>query len=158
MVFHGPVDDVVSFYQASDVVVWPGRPESWCPSGNGTPVLQVGFPRCIIEPAACGRPLVLTETPGVDEAAIRNETGVFVRPEDPSDMADAVIELLRDTNRREAMGAAARRLAESRFGIEQHGQLITKVYQSTIAAWPSQRREAGALGSAIGINTGKVRT
>jgi len=132
---HGPVDDVVPVYQASDVVVWPGRSASVCPSGDGTRVFQVGFPRCVIESAACGRPLILADTPGAAEAAVPGETGLFVPPEDPSAMAEAILTLLRDPNRLESMGRAARQLSVTRFGIEAHGRLIGNIYESVLDEW-----------------------
>ncbi len=132
---HGPIDDVVPVYQASEVVVWPGRPASVCPSGDGTRVFQVGFPRCVIESAACGKPLVLCDTPGVAEAAIADETGLFVPPEDPSAMAEAILTLLRDPNRLGAMGRTARQLAVTRFGLEEHGRLIGNIYESVLDEW-----------------------
>jgi len=141
--FDGVLDDVVPAYQASDVVVWSGKAVSVCPSGDGTPVKQVGFPRCVIEAAACGRPLVLSDTPGAAEAVQPDRTALVVRPEDPEAMARAILVLLNDRDRREAMGRAARSLAEARFGIAQHGRLIGRVYENAIFA---SRARAGWAG------------
>ncbi|MBN1341082.1 MAG: glycosyltransferase family 4 protein [Phycisphaerae bacterium] len=145
---HGPVEDVVPAYQASDVVVCPMRFESVCPSGDGTRVLQVGFPRCVIEAASCGRPAVISAVPGAEEAAVANETGLFILPDDPNGMAEAVLSLLRDTDRREAMGLAARKRIETHFGIAQHGRLIATVYRSVLGVSSSRDAAANAVGEA----------
>ena len=147
--FDGVLDDVVPVFQASDVVVWPGRAASVCPSGDGTPVTQVGFPRCVIETAACGRPLVLSDTPGAAEAIESDRTALKVRPEDPEAMARAVLVLLNDRDRREAMGRAARLLAEARFGIAEHGRLIGRVYENTIIASRATPGWAAGLPQAV---------
>lgn len=136
---HGPIKDVVPVYQASDVMVWSTRGMSSCPSGNGVRVFQVGFPRCAIESAACGRPLVLSDTPGGDECMRPGETGLVVPQESPRAMAEAVVELLRNPERREAMGRAARDLAVSRCGLDRHGRAISRMYRETLNAWQARR-------------------
>jgi len=156
---HGAIDDVVPVYQASDVVACPVRPVSCCPSGDGKRVYQVGFPRCVIETAACGRPIVLADTPGAEEAAVPDETGLFVPPEDPDALARAILALLNDPDRREAMGRAARELAESRFGIKEHGRLIARVYQSVLGASEPLPTEGAGLSQvmAAGMRGGSAR-
>ena len=42
------------------------------------------------------------------------------------------------------MGAAARSLAEARYGLERHGELIGKVYRMVAEAWDT--RQTGGLG------------
>ncbi len=141
---HGPIEDVVPVYQASDVVVWTSRGMAACPSGSGVRVFSVGFPRCAIEAAACGRPLVLSNAPGADECMMPGRTGLVVPPEAPQAMAEAVVRLLHDAEDREAMGQAARRLAESTYGLDRYGRLIGKMYQSTVASRQGRGRHAVA--------------
>jgi len=129
---HGGVDDIVPFLQASDVVVLPTRRSSVSPSGDGRRVDMKGPLRCAMEAAACGRPLVMTDTPGADEAAVRDETALLVPPEDPEVLAEAVLRLLKDRDRREAMGRTGRALAESRFDPRGHCRLVERVYTSLL--------------------------
>jgi glycosyltransferase involved in cell wall biosynthesis len=129
---HGALDDVVSVFQASDILVWPSRAVSVSPSGDGRPVHSVGFPRCAIEAAACGRPMILADTPGAEEAVIRDQTALLVPPENPAALASAMNDLLADPSRREALGHAARALVESRFDLRHHVRLVERLYRSVI--------------------------
>ena len=79
------------------------------------------------------------------EAAIPDETGVLVPPEDPDALARETLALLNHSGRREAMGRAARELAESRFGIKEHGRLIARVYQSVLGAPEPQPTDGASL-------------
>jgi glycosyltransferase involved in cell wall biosynthesis len=65
--------------------------------------------------AACGRPVVTSDIPGLNDLA---EAGWLLlhRPDDPVDMARALAALIEDERLRETMGAKARAFAEANFG------------------------------------------
>lgn len=70
-----------------------------------------GYGIAVVEAAFCARPSVVTGNSGLAEAVVDGETGLVARPDDPDDVARAVIALLRDDGHRRAMGEAARRRA-----------------------------------------------
>lgn len=83
------------------------------------PSYREGLPKSLIEAAAAGRPVVTTDVPGCRDAIIADKTGLLVPVRDASALMQAVEVLALDPERRARMGAAARRLAEQRFALNQ---------------------------------------
>jgi len=74
-----------------------------------------GFGISFIEAAASGVPAVAGDSGGVRSAVRDGETGLIVPPADVEAATAAVRMLLTDSDRRKALGAAARRAAESHY-------------------------------------------
>jgi glycosyltransferase involved in cell wall biosynthesis len=98
----GQVDDMVALLAASDIGVLPSY-------------YGEGVPRSLIEAAACGLPLVTTDTPGCSEVVTHEVTGLIVPACDVDALAAAIRALHEDPARARRLGAAARRLAVRRF-------------------------------------------
>ena len=77
-----------------------------------------GMAWVLMEAAACGLPTVTTDVSGARFCVEEGVTGLVVPPSDPGALARAVGELLRNAQRREAMGREARALAEARVDVE----------------------------------------
>jgi glycosyltransferase involved in cell wall biosynthesis len=71
-----------------------------------------GWGISVIEAAACGTPTIASDTPGLRDAVVHNETGVLVRHGDVNALADAVRALLADRARLERLALGARARAE----------------------------------------------
>ena len=82
------------------------------------PSYREGFPKALIEAAACGRAVVTTDAPGCRDAIIENRTGRLVPVRDGLALADAMRSLIEDKELRLQMGIAGRKLAEQAFSIE----------------------------------------
>ncbi|MDA0803437.1 MAG: glycosyltransferase family 4 protein [Planctomycetota bacterium] len=82
------------------------------------PSWREGLSHVLMEAAATGRAVVTTDVPGCRDAVVTGETGLLVPVQCARSLADAILLLLADPVRCEAMGAAARRLAESRFDAD----------------------------------------
>ncbi|HEX2118325.1 MAG TPA: glycosyltransferase family 4 protein [Acidimicrobiales bacterium] len=107
-----PDSDMPALLAAADVFAMPCRTR-W----GG--LEQEGFGIVFLEAAACGVPGVAGASGGSHEAVIHGETGFVVRrPADPVAVAAALSRLLDDPERCRAMGAAARRRAESQFAYD----------------------------------------
>jgi len=95
--FLGHRPDVCALLQGADLAVLPSYRE--------------GMPRSLLEAAACGLPLVATDVPGCREIVSNGVNGLLVPPLDSKLLAEAIIELLGDRERREAMGKRSRAIA-----------------------------------------------
>jgi len=79
------------------------------------PSYREGFPKILIEAAACGRPVITTDVPGCRDAVYNNKTGILVPPKNAKAIADAVKKLLSNNDDRRVMGLEARQMSEIRF-------------------------------------------
>ena len=91
-----------------------------------------GVPKALIEAAACGRPIVATDVPGCREVVRPGETGLLVPPHDVAALAEAIAALAGDPARRQAMGAAGRRLVEREFAEEGVARQTLALYRAVL--------------------------
>jgi phosphatidylinositol alpha-mannosyltransferase len=86
------------------------------------------FGMVLTRPFACATPVVASDIDGYRQV-MTDETGVLVPPGEPGALAAAVVDLLGDEPRRQAMGAAARRVAEERYSWDEIGRRLAAVYE-----------------------------
>ncbi|MCI0349471.1 MAG: glycosyltransferase family 4 protein [Acidobacteriales bacterium] len=101
--FLGRRKDIPDLLRSFDVFVLTSNDES--------------FGNAIVEAMASGLPVVSTAVGGVPEL-VTDDTGILVHAGDDSAVAKAIIGLLRDPVRREAMGQAGRQRTVERFSLE----------------------------------------
>ncbi len=77
-----------------------------------------GMPNALLEGAAAGKPLVTTAAGGAVEVAIDGVTGLVVPVDDMAALAGAMARLADDDGLRDRLGSAARRHAETTFGMD----------------------------------------
>jgi len=111
--FEGHVESVLDAYHAGHVVLLTSISE--------------GFPYTLIEAMAAGKPTIATDVGGVREAT--GGAGIIVPPQNPDQMAEACLILLRDASLRELVGRAARERILSRFTLEQSLVLFGDLYR-----------------------------
>ena len=98
------------------------------------PSLTEGFSNVIIEAGAAGRPVVATRVGGNPEAIVEGETGLLVPPRDPAALGEAINTLLADPDRRQRMGAAARRRVHELYTVERMVERWEKLYLELAAS------------------------
>jgi phosphatidylinositol alpha-mannosyltransferase len=81
----------------------------------------------------CATPVVASDIEGYRDVA-GPETGILVPPGDPDALADALIELLEDEDRRRALGTTARRIAEERYAWSRIAGRLVKIYEGVAPA------------------------
>ena len=113
--WRGRVDDIPALWAASDIALLPAL------GGDG-------LPKSLLEAAACGRPIITTNTPGCRESLIPGETGLLVPPGNPEALAEALRLLVEDPARRQRFGLAARNLAERQFSEQAVAQRVLALY------------------------------
>jgi glycosyltransferase involved in cell wall biosynthesis len=100
----GMVTDTAPFYRAMDLLVLPTRRE--------------GFPNVILEAAATSLPVITTLSTGARDAVIPEVTGLLIPPGYPEAIQEATLNLLRNADRRNQMGRAARAWVCEHYSIE----------------------------------------
>jgi len=122
--FLGHVEDIPALWAKSHIAVLPSY-------------YGEGVPRALVEAAACGRPMIAADGPGLRDIVRHGETGLLVPPRDSVALAGAIADLSGDPERRRRMGASARRLAEQRFGSDSIIAATLEVYHELLGdAWP----------------------
>ncbi len=124
VIFAGYRDDVEVIIAASDLLVMPS--------------LREGFGDPIIEAMALRRPVIALRVGGMVEIVRDRETGLLVSPGDPSALAQAIINLLRDPQARERMALRGRRVALREFSVERLADGLARLYNG-LASTPSPR-------------------
>jgi len=117
--------DTAPFYRAMDLLVLP----TW----------REGFPNAILEAAASGIPAVTTESTGARDSVVPEVTGLLIPPGYPDAIAEAVLKLLRDPERRLRMGRAARAWALEHYAEDRVLGLTADYYLSLLETEPVAR-------------------
>jgi glycosyltransferase involved in cell wall biosynthesis len=90
------------------------------------------FGRVILEAMLLARPVIAASAGGVPELIEDGETGFLVPPGNPEALAQRIMALARDPERRRRIGAEAQRQARSRFGLAPHVQAMTALYETIL--------------------------
>lgn len=114
----GFVEDVASFWRGVHIGALVSRGE--------------GLPKCLLEAAACARPLIASDTPGCREVAVEGVNALLVPPDDVGALAAAMRRLADDAKLRAEFGAQSRRLVETDMTDEAVGRATVTLYRSLI--------------------------
>jgi glycosyltransferase involved in cell wall biosynthesis len=116
--FTGGIHDVSPLLRASDVCVRPS--------------LSEGMPLTVLEALASGIPVVATPVGGTPELVLEGATGVLTPVGDVKSLADAIIDLGRNSRKRRLMGEQGRELMEREYGWERVAAKTEQVYQKAL--------------------------
>jgi len=114
----GYVDDASPYYRAMDLFVLPTRRE--------------GFPNVVLEASATGIPVITTLATGARDSVLHGVTGVLILPGDKEAICAASLELLRDPERRQRMGAAGRAWVTGSFEKRRALSQLVRFYEGLI--------------------------
>jgi len=89
-----------------------------------------GLPRCLVEAAAAGRPIVTTDVTGCREVVRNGIEGFLVPPGDNEAAAHALVTLAADRALRIKFGAAAKARFHERFTADAVKQTVRRLYRS----------------------------
>jgi glycosyltransferase involved in cell wall biosynthesis len=133
-----PSEPLAQYYQAADLFALPCRT---MPNGD-----TEGFGLVFLEANACGLPVVAGRAGGTVEAVADGETGLIVDGSDPSNIASAIVRILRnpdlaarlsDAGWRRAQTSGWSKIAE-RF-IDANREVMKPDWQKPAAFSPSRR-------------------
>ncbi|MFD7433540.1 DUF3492 domain-containing protein [Streptomyces sp. NPDC059861] len=106
-----------------------------------------GFPIGLVEAMFCGRATVSTDVGAVVE--VIGGTGLVVPPRNPRALAEACVALLRDPERRERLGAAARARALELFTVEQNIAAFHGIYLEIVSHSPARHSSLDDAGDPL---------
>lgn len=108
-------DDVISEIARTSLVLVPSR-------------VTEGFSLVAAEAAMLGRPVIATRVGGLAETVVHRKTGIVVGPEQPDELARAVIELWDDRDRLLALATNAVSHAARSFDIDRFVDEVSQCY------------------------------
>src|SRR5258708_4760776 len=120
-----PQDAVGAWFAAADVAVVPSVRDD---GGNVD-----GLPNTVLEALASGAALVSTPAGGIASVIDSGRTGVIVPERDSRALATVLTELLREPERRAALGRAGRTLVEARYGWGTAAARFESAYDRALA-------------------------
>ncbi len=130
--FHGYVPDeqLPAVFSGATVIVAPSLYDS--------------FPFSVLEAMAAGAPIVASRVGGIPEAITSGQEGVLVEAGSPDALAEAVVGLLKDPDRRKRLGTAARRKAATVFTWPATARATLEGYREELAG--AARGVSGSMG------------
>jgi glycosyltransferase involved in cell wall biosynthesis len=118
--WYGYCEDMLSLFANAHIVCLPSYRE--------------GLSKVLLEGAACGRPLVTTNTPGCRDVVRDEENGLLVPPGDSRALAEALLRLIKNAQLRESMGRQGRVLVENEFALDKVIHETCKIYERLLYA------------------------
>jgi glycosyltransferase involved in cell wall biosynthesis len=122
----GPRSDVPALLGLADVFAFPTE-------------YREGVPRALLEAAAAARPIVTTRMPGCSDVIRDGWNGFLVQPHAPRLLAERILDLLRDRETAETMGARAAKLVRKEFNLEITVTRYAALYEE-VADRPSRNK------------------
>ncbi len=117
--FIGVRSDIPTVLAAADLLVFPS--------------IVPHFARPVIEAAAMGKPVVASNLGGPQELVIDGETGYLANANDPSDLAEKIVQILQSPELTKTMGANAYEFAQERFDAYKNAARTFAVYDEIFA-------------------------
>jgi glycosyltransferase involved in cell wall biosynthesis len=117
------------------------------------PSFREGLPLSMLEAMACGCVPVASRLKGVTDSVVKDaETGFLVQTGHIEGFADAIEKIYRQPGLQQKMGAAARKVAETRFSIEAMGKAYASLFEEALNGrfpLPQSRRSLPRLDQSV---------
>ncbi len=107
------------------------------------------FGRVLIEAGACGVPVVATQVGGVVDIVQDGLNGLLVSPQDPPEMSEAIIALLKDRELANALSLKAREFVENNFSLHKMADKTIDVYEEAVGVLRILVIKYSALGDVV---------
>jgi len=96
------------------------------------PSIEDNLPNTMLESMSCGTPVVAFNTGGISDVVKHNENGLIVEKGNERMFADAILNLILDTEKRKTFGINSRKRIENYFTDKIQGQKYTKIYENLL--------------------------
>ncbi len=97
------------------------------------PALMEGLGVSLLQAASCGVPIIASSVGGIPEAVRHGVNGMLLPPGNTQAIAEAILNLFKNSILARQMGEAGRRIAEEEFSILRMVQGNLRVYQDILA-------------------------
>ena len=91
-----------------------------------------GQPMILLEGMAVGKAIVATDIEGINETVVNGVSGLLAPPKNPKLLADTIISLVKDENKRRQMGINARRIVEEKFDFSKIVRQYEYLYDQSL--------------------------
>ena len=98
------------------------------------------YPLSLLEAMACGKSVIATKVGGIPEIMAPQKNGLLVRPNDPVDLANAIIYLLNNEEEARRMGFEGAKLVSENFRTEIVVDKLERIYGEVISNYSGNRR------------------
>lgn len=123
-----PLNELPNYYRAADIFVFPS--------------LYDNAPCTVLESMASGRPVVTSDAGGAREYMVDGESGIVVASRNSEQLAEAIIALAKDTQKREAIGKAARQRVLDLYTAKDLAEQSVGAYQEAIEKYETKQSKA----------------
>lgn len=125
-------------WQKEGVVEWWGRredmPQVYAQSHIVClPSYREGLPKSLLEAASCARAIVTTNVPGCRDVVRDGDNGLLVKVRDAAALANALAQLLADTESRLKMGQRGRERVLNEFSQEKIVAQVLALYREVLS-------------------------
>ncbi len=91
------------------------------------PAVYEAFGMTLVESMACGTPVIATKVGGIPE--VIGDSGILIKPKNPTDIADKVISLLENRKKYESLKKRGRERAVKYFSWENVSDRLSSLYE-----------------------------
>ncbi|MDD5454940.1 MAG: glycosyltransferase family 4 protein [Candidatus Ratteibacteria bacterium] len=116
--FTGFREDIPEILSILDLFILPSHLEGLCTS--------------LMDAIYMGVPVVATTAGGIPEVVENEKTGLLVPPKDPNALAEAIIKLLKDKDKRETFAAEGKKRILEKFTASRMVEQVEQVYLSLL--------------------------
>ena len=116
--FLGVRKDIEKLMKSTKILVLPSRWE--------------GLPLTMLEAMSSGAGIIATEVGGIPEVIEHGKEGILISPEDPTALAGAIAELLKDRELRVKLSVNAYKKVKEKYSIEVYIKNILEFYKSLL--------------------------
>jgi glycosyltransferase involved in cell wall biosynthesis len=96
------------------------------------PSLNEGMGKVLVEAMAMGKPIIASDVGGIQDLVAHGENGLLVPPANGETLANAILDLYENPDKRKRMGEAGKRRA-AEYGVDAMLRKIDALYQACLA-------------------------
>ncbi len=119
-IFLNEVESMDALLDATDVFIFPVESTK----------MKIDIPLVLLEAMAHGKPIVTTALPSLVETV--GEAALLIPPENGNALAESILQLVGDDDKRKSLGQMGRESVRSRFGVRRMAQEYDQIYRELL--------------------------